>query len=165
MWYDVYNYRILVESASVMMDARVGRLWSALQPSLVTTRSHSVTQPGLRLTPTLSRAARAGTRQGVFCAATPYYLPCKWWQQLGVTMSWCRHTGSQLPPRAMGHLSTTTSPASPAQPSQPSPGFTFYGRVEGWGALGAGQGCGGGHRLHKPFSKCVVWGQSGSDSS
>ena len=57
------------------------------------------------------------------------------------------------------------SQPSPAQPSQPSPGFTFYGRVEGWGALGAGQGCGGGHRLHKPFSKCVVWGQSGSDSS
>ena len=72
VWDDVYNHSILDMCASVM-DARVGLRWSALQPSLVTTRSHSVTQPSTpphtNIVPADMRRdchAPVETRRGVF---------------------------------------------------------------------------------------------------
>ena len=76
----------------------------------------------------------------------------------------CCPTHSQPAPAPGCGASLHHQPSQPS-PAQPSPGFTFYGRVEGWGALGTGRGAAGGHWLYKPFSKCVVWRQSASDSS
>ena len=96
---------------------------------------------------------------GSSSVASPGTSPCP---GAGLLLSYTQPASSRP-----GLWGISPPPAQPAQPSpaQPSPGFTFYGRVEGWGALGTGRGAAGGHWLHQPFSKCVVWGQSASDSS
>ena len=141
-----------------VMDARVGLLWSALQPSLVTTRSHSVTQPS---TPPHTNSVPADmqrdchapveTRRSVFflllSSVSPPLLLISSHVNGSSSVASPAHVlvpAHRQPAPAPGYGASLHHQPSPAQPSpaQPSPAqvLLFMGewRVGAHWALGRG---------------------------
>ena len=136
-----------------VMDARVGLLWSALQPSLVTTRSHSVTQPS---TPAHTNSVPADmqrdchapveTRRSVFflllSSVSPPLLLISSHVNGSSSVASPSHVlvpAHRQPAPAPGYgasLHHQPSPAQPAQPSPAQPRFYFLWESGGLGRTG-----------------------------